>query len=384
MATMKKMATGNMKAMWALLLTVIVVTALAPSAAAGQFKRPVYYQSNGNVWGIVAADFNHDGVLDLAFTNLYEVGVMLGKGDGTFEAPRYFGVPNALRLAVGDFNGDHNLDLAVVEYRGTGHSALGIFLGDDKGNFKNSATYELGIESTSLVVADFDGDGHLDVAITSRLGYGRNGNAGSVLVFFGKGDGTFRKPDVYKQAGQPYGIAAGDFNGDRHPDLAVAEDSGGSVAILMNNGRGKFKLTGTYPTDQEADYVVVADLDHNGMLDLVVSNAAQDIAVLLGNGDGTFGSATLYSTAPLGQTPVGVAIADFNRDGNPDIAVVLDGGYPGIFYGNGDGTFQAVKRISSLNDPGYALTVGDFNKDGQPDLAVVAISKGIAVLINTR
>jgi hypothetical protein len=384
MATTKKMATGNMKAMWALLLTVIVVTALAPTAAAGQFKKPVYYQSDGNVWGIVAADFNHDGILDLAFTDLYQVGIMLGKRDGTFEAARYFGAPNALRLAVGDFNGDHNLDLAVVESAGTGNSSLGIFLGDGQGNFKSAGTYELGVESTSLAVADFNGDGRLDVAVTSRLGYGKNGYVGSILVFFGKGDGTFGKPDTYWLGGQPYAVAAGDFNRDGHPDLAVVQFGGRSVSIFINDGNGKFTHTRTYKCGGEGDYVAIADLRHDGKLDLIISaGGAGEIAVLLGNGDGTFGNASFYTTEPLGQGPQGVAIADF-RGGNRDIAVVLSNGYPGLFYGNGDGTFQPAVHITGVDYRGYALTAGDFKKGGRPDLAVVAISKGIAVLINAQ
>jgi hypothetical protein len=367
------------------LLVLAGLAALAPKAEGRQFRKPVYYQTNANVWGILAADFNHDGILDLAFTDLYQVGIMLGKGDGTFESPRYFSAPDALQLAVGDFNGDHNLDLAVLEYGGTGHSALGIFLGDGQGNFNNIATYEVGVESPGLTVADFDGDGHLDLAVANERGYGKHGNGGAVLVFSGKGDGTFRKPDVYKLWGQPYGIAAGDFNGDHHPDLAVAQAGGRSVTILMNNGHGKFRRTKTYQAGNEADYVAVADLDRNGTLDLVVSAAGSNkVAVLLGKGDGTFGKTAFYSTAALGQGPIAVAIADFNRDGNLDIAVVLANGYPGLFYGNGDGTFQKVRQIKSVRYRGYALTAGDFNKDGKPDLAVVALSKGIAILINAQ
>ena len=379
------MAIGNLKTMWALLLSVTLVTAVVPSAEAGQFKKPVYYKTNDNVWGIVSADFNHDGIRDLAFAEFFssQVGIMLGKGSGTFEAPRYFTVPGALQLAVGDFNGDHKLDLAVVEYGGTGHSSLGIFLGDGQGNFKNSATYELGIESNSLAVADFNGDGHLDVAVTNRLGYGKNGKEGSVMVFFGRGDGTLRKPDLYELGGQPYGIATGDFNGDHHPDLAITQDTGRSIAIFMNSGHGRFTHTITYKVHVGAVYVAIADLDRNGTPDLAVSDNG-GVDVLLGNGDGTFGNATLYSTWPLGQVPVEIAIADFNGDGNPDLAVVLSNGYPGVFYGNGDGTFRPVMQIKSVPYSGYALTAGDFNEDGKPDLVVGAISKGIAVLIHAR
>jgi hypothetical protein len=368
----------------ALLVSLATLAVMEPCAAARQFKKPVYYPTNDNVWGMATADFNHDGKVDVVFAEFFtgSLGILLGNGDGSFETPRYFHAPGALQLAVGDFNGDHNLDIAVLEYGGTGHSALGIFLGDGQGNFTNVATYQVGVESPGLAAADFDGDGHLDLAVANEYGYGKNGSEGAVLVFFGQGDGTFRKPDVYRLGGQPYGIAAGDFNGDHHADLAVAQDTGRSVAILMNNGHGKFRHTKTYQAGNEADYVAVADLDHNGTLDLVVCSAGgQGVAVLLGHGDGTFANTIFHSTTPLGDGLVGAVIADFNRDGNLDIAVVLSGGNPGLFYGNGDGSFGVVKKI--MVSSGNGLTAGYFNKDKAPDLAI-AVRDSVAVLINAQ
>jgi hypothetical protein len=367
------------------LLVLIAMTMTAPIAAARQFKKPVYYTLNDVPWGVVTADFNHDGNLDLAVAEFYtgQVGILFGKGNGAFRPPQYFSVPGAYALAVGDFDGDHKLDLAVVESGGTGHGALGIFLGDGKGNFHDSATYQLSLESTSVAVADFDGDGHLDVAVTNLVGSGKNGKDGSVWVFSGKGDGFFKAPTTYVVPGGPFSIAAGDFNRDGHPDLAVVEGTGNSVAILMNTGHGKFKLTEAYQTGSEPDCVVIADLDHNGTLDLVVSDIGDDIAVFLGNGDGTFGSANLYS-AGISGGPLGVTVADFNRDGNPDVAVVVSQGNPVLLYGNGDGKFQSGIPIKVKNGSGHKLVASDFNKDGAPDLAIDVSITGIAVFINTQ
>jgi hypothetical protein len=373
-----------------LLLVTAGLTLAAADAVAGQFKKPAYYPLGEVPYRLITADFNDDGNLDLAVSSFdrSEVAILLGKGNGTFRAAHYFSVSGAASLAAGDFNEDHRLDLAVVEYGGTGNSALGIFLGDGKGNFHNSATYELGIESYSVAVADFDSDGHLDIAVTNRLGYGKGGQSGSVLVFFGNGDGTFKAPVTYKLAGQPCAVAAGDLNGDKHPDLAVAECTGGAVAILMNNGHGKFKQAQTYGAGDVPNDVVIRDLG-NGNADLVLSDpSGASIAVLLGNGDGTFGNATLYSVQQFGAAnPNAVGVADFNRDGNLDIAVAITGGVADIalLYGNGDGTFQDPVVVAQPSGEVNGLAIGDFNKDGAPDLAVPEDSPNhVAILINKQ
>jgi hypothetical protein len=371
------------------LLVLAGLMAVVPSAAAGQFKKPVYYKLNSAAPArIISAEFTNDRNLDLAVADYgsSQVGILLGKGNGKFQPARYFSAPSAFDLAAGDFNGDGNLDLAVVEPGGTGSSALSIFLGDGKGNFRESATYQTGVQSTSVAVADFDGDGKLDVAVTNELGYGKDGKKGSVMVFFGKGDGTFKTPVTYILSGGPLGVAAGDFNGDHHPDLVVAEVTSGSVAILMNDGHGKFKHTGTYGANGP-NAVAINDLG-NGEEDIVASDpGGQSVAVLVGNGDGTFGKATIYSTSQLGGGgPNAVVVADFNRDGSPDIAVpISEGEGIALLYGNGDGTFRDPVIAARPSGAPAGLAQGDFNKDGAPDLAVSEEGEiGVAVLINAR
>jgi hypothetical protein len=368
------------------LLVLAGLTALASSAAAGQFKAPRYYKINSVLPDyVIAADFNNDGILDLAVGAFGgKVAILLGRGDGQFDAARYFSAGSAVALAAGDFDGDGNLDLAVVEYGGTGYSALGIFLGDGKGNFRSAGTYQLGIESNSIVVADFNHDGHLDIAVTNELGYGKGGKKGGVLVFFGKGDGKFGKPATYILPNYPYGVAAGDFNGDGYPDLAVAEAYDG-LAILSNNGHGKFKHTATYDIRIEPEYVAVADLNHDSALDLVVVGSG-DLAVLLGNGDGTFGKPTIY---PLNSAPeTGVAIADFNLDGNLDIAVPVSSGTGTgveLLYGNGDGTFQNPIQAGRVHGSPHGIVAGNFGKGRAPDLAVPDYDvDDVAIFMNSQ
>jgi len=368
------------------LLVLVGLTAVAPSAAAGQFKKPVYYKLNGGPYQIISADFNHDGNLDLAVAQLADssVGILLGKGNGTFHSAQYFTAPNAVALAAGDFNGDGKLDLAVVESGGTGNGALGIFLGDGKGNFHHSVSYKLGLASGSVAAADFDGDGHLDIAVTNA---GANGN-GSVMVFFGRGDGTFKAPTTYRLSQYPNVVATADLNGDHYPDLVVAQNIG-SVTVLTNDGRGGFKKQRTYGATSGADGIAIADFRNTGILDLAVTGTPNTVAVLLGNGDGTFGTATGYSTQVGNGYAQAVVAAHFGGGGKIDLAVECTGNASALLYGNGDGTFQSPVPIKTRENGGYSLTVGDFNKDGFQDLAMDALGSGdrvssIAVLINTQ
>jgi hypothetical protein len=285
-------------------------------------------------------------------------------------------------LAVGDFDGDRTLDLAVVEYNGPANGKLGIFLGNGDGTFHQSAEYNLGYEPVSAAVADFDGDGHLDVAVTSQ---GVNGK-GSVMVFFGNGDGTFQKPTIYNLSAYPASVAAGDLNGDGRPDLAVAE-GGMGVAILLNRGGGKFGKAVVYPVSPAyATNVVIADLNHDHTPDLVVT-AFQAVGVLLGKGGGKFGKAVLYSTESITHefNPFAVVVADFNLDGNPDIATVLQGGNSALFYGKGGGKFGKPIPIKLRNGGGYAIATGDFDKNHAPDLAIADDNTAqVAILLNSQ
>ena len=367
---------------WASAFILGTLSLTVVDASAGQFKRAVYYHAGQAPYQAAATQLTNSGNLDLVMADYLsdQIVVLLGKGDGTFQKPIKFSIPAPVALAVGDFNGDGKEDLAVVEYGGTGQSTITILLGDGTGKFRQSASYPSGVETTGVAAADFNGDGHQDVAVAN--------NAGNVMVFFGTGKGTLKKPASYVLPGHtiPYGIAAGDLNGDHSPDLAVAEDGDGSVAVLLNDGTGKFLKPVTYNAGGgEVVDVKIADLRDDGKQDLVVANfSLSAIGVLLNQGDATFAPVKLYHPQCYADA---VVIADLNLDGHLDLAVAAQQGNTALLYGKGDGTFGAPVTIKDEigTNGGYSIVAGDFKNDGAPDLAIpIELNGKVAILLNTK
>ncbi len=306
---------------------------------------------------------------------------LLGNGDGTFQKPIQFPAPSPISLAIGDFDEDGNQDLAVVE-TSAGDGSIAIFLGDGAGHFKLSASYQTGVAPSSVAVADFNGDGHLDLAVANN---GGQSGKGSVTVFAGTGKGTFKKPVTYKIAGSPWGIAAGDLNGDHRPDLAVTNISG-YVSVLLNDATGKFLKPVSYNAGGgEVVDVKIADLRNEGKQDLVVANGSLSaIGVLLNKGGSLFERVKLY---PTHCDVEAVVIADFNLDGHLDAAVAAQIDNSALLYGRGDGSFGAPVPIKDEigTEGGFSIAAGDFNNDQAPDLAIPIQNKGkVAIMLNTK
>ena len=328
--------------------------------------------------GLVAVgDFDGNGVPDMAVVNQgsNNVTILLGIGDGTFKAAIQSPVatgnkPNA--IAVGDFNGDGFLDLAVLN---DADDNVTILLGDGAGNFAPAPfpSPATGVTPDDMVAGDFNGDGIEDLAIA-------NTGSDSVTVLLGNGDGSFTPGVSTGTGGMTSALAVGDFNGDGIPDLAVttAGANAATLVVLLGNGDGTFHIGTSLSAGTSAGWIVVGDINTDGKADVVVSQGAGDTAmVFLGNGNGTFTAAPTLTT---GNAPDVIALGDFNQDGKPDLAVSNSLSQSvWVFLGNGDGTFTQANNLGTVygSEPA-GVAVADFNGDGIPDIAAVnaAVNNG--------
>jgi hypothetical protein len=317
--------------------------------------------------------------------------VLLGNGNGTFRtlAPAYAtGGSYPASIALSDVNGDGKPDLLVTNgYYNGKESGVGVLLGKGDGAFQPVQTYSSeGIDAGPIAVADVNGDGKPDVLVGNYYDSSGKYSDGNVLVLLGTGDGTFQPSQTYDSGGVgALSLALADVNEDGKLDLIVANDcfsltvcTNGGVAVLFGNGDGTFQPAVSYNSGGAGTFsVAVGDVNADGKLDLIVANQyapgylTSNIAVLLGNGDGTFQSAISTPTPIWGQWAATIVVRDFNGDKKLDVAT--SEGY--LLLGNGDGTFQAPLNIGI---PGPAIAIGDFNHDGRPDLLL----GDLAVLLN--
>ena len=283
-------------------------------------------------------------------------------------------------LAVGDFNGDGFPDIAVSNEMS---NTISVFLNDGKGHFSNPIITPVQISALNvgpIAAGDPNEDGRTDLVLGTIAGSQAN------IALLSNGDGTFRQlPPISNSFGFLRARLV-DLNGDKHLDLVAGGN--GNMAVALGNADGTFSPM-TYLDDggMPGSYfgIDVADADGDGKLDIIGLNFAGDIVVFLGNGDGTFHSPISQSASS--SDPSSVSAADFNGDGKLDLLVGYNPGNVLLFNGNGDGTFSQNGGIAtdfSLQGTGSSVLAADMNKDGKPDALFANYTSGVfSIFLNS-
>ena len=337
-------------------------------AATLSFAAPTYFPVGAHPNGVrTTADFNGDGKLDIATTNYNsgDVSILLGTGTGSFGAATNFSVgPNPFSIAVGDVNGDGKLDIVTG-----GFSTISVILGTGTGSF-GSLTSIIG--SGVVKLADFNGDHKLDLSIVDS-------RSANLVIRLGNGNGTFGSANSFPVVSGPYDQALGDFNGDGKIDVVTANGATNNASILLGNGNGTFGIGTNFAAGATPSNIIVADFNNDGKLDFAVTNGnGFSISVFLGSGLGSFGSALTFSTP---WYPATLVAGDFNDDNKIDLVTDAQIGIS-VHLGNGDGTFgSATNFLTALGTD--SMVAGDFNGDGKLDLAANGDTDKVSVFINT-
>jgi len=321
-----------------------------------------------NLTNLVIGDFDRDGHLDVVIGDNAGVHFLRGDGAGGLTSSATYPIAGgAFSIAAGDLDGDGRLDLAVTASNPSVATSLTLLLGGP-GGFVPAAPVPTDTPRGHLVVADFDGDGHADVALVAMA---------DLRLFRGDGAGHLTpSASRFVILDPAETVAAADVNGDGRPDLII----GGEVeeSVLLGDGALGFDAPRIFPTGNAPGAMAFADFNSDGHLDAVTASySTNEVSINLGDGAGHLGPPTHY---PAGLGPLGVAVGDFNGDGKPDVAVANDDGSISLLAGDGRGHLAAFTTFPAGASP-RGIVAGDWNHDGRLDLAVAAAGTSSVVIL---
>lgn len=324
---------------------------------------------------LAVADLNGDGILDIVSVdgpnNVVEV--FLGLGRGSFAKPVTYSVGNnPLGIILADVNGDTYPDIVTANYGtnfGASPGSVSVLLNNQNGTFQAHLDDQVGRGPIALAAADFDCIGVRGLAVL-------NSWDNSIILYRAGCSGVFYcKEGPFPTGNYPVAMAIGDFNRDGSPDIAVANFGAGTISILMGDGQDDFYPKVDYPADSGPTSIIAADVDGDGILDLVTANkcghAAQcgnpgTVSIFHGKGDGTFSPAANYSA---GNYPYTVTAADFTSDGTLQLAVTNWNSGLISFLSRRQGSWKVFSTVPTNGKP-VGMSTGDFNNDGKLDLVV--------------
>ncbi|HET6548757.1 MAG TPA: FG-GAP-like repeat-containing protein, partial [Solirubrobacter sp.] len=343
-----------------------------PAAARANLLGPALpHPVDGGVASLSTADFNRDGDPDLLAVGPRGAWVLAGGPGASFRVPlRNLAVPGGFPFsgAAGDLDGDGDPDVMIAD--GMLNNVTVQLLGADGTTFTGLPSIPVGFVPSSVALADFDGDGLGDAAVTTAAD-------DAITLLMSSGGGLFAPVPAGTVGRGPNAVVAADFNRDGDPDLATANPDSDDVSLLLAGGGAAFSPAVSHPVGSLPLDLVAADLNRDGNPDLAVANSGSDnVTVMLGLRQRP------ALAFPAGDGPAGVVASDFDGDGNPDLAVAdQTGNAVSILPGDGNGGFGAPITSPVAGGPA-ALATGDFDGDGRPDLAV-GRGDGLVVLPNT-
>jgi hypothetical protein len=351
----------------------------------GKFAAKQDYPTADTPNAAALGDLNGDGNLDIVISNSgpATVSVLLGKGGGKFAAKQDYPTGDTVNgddpesLALGDLNGDGHLDVVTANHYS---HTVSVLYGTGDGRFSGKQDFLVGETPSSVALGDLNGDGKLDIVTGNYI-------SDTVSVLLAKGDGTFAAKVDYASGSGTLSVAVGDLNGDGKPDVVTANSESNTVSVLLGTGDGRFAANVDYPCDSpsapgQRNSIALDDLNGDGRPDIVTASYYMNtVSVLLGLGDGTFTAMAAY---PGRGHPTSVALGDLDGDGKLDLVTTsYDTNCVSLLLGMGDGTFDVGSDYPTGGHP-QMLALGDLNDDGDPDIVTVNPDKNtLSVLLGT-